>query len=200
MYANAGAYTVRLTVTDSAGTSTAQVFTGQTVSRQGGPRATITHAVTVSAVPVIPPSGSTTLSALRVSPSRVSIAGRQVHGHCVKPTKKNTAQKHCRLAIKLRISYRLSKAATVSLTLKRQTPGRTVNGRCVTATRKNAGRKHCTRAIKVPGAISRVSAAGANSFTFKGTIAGRTIRPGSYQLTAAPRGGKPLTVRFQIIG
>jgi DNA-binding beta-propeller fold protein YncE len=38
-YARAGTYPVRLTVTDSAGTSTTKVFTGQTLSRNGGPRA-----------------------------------------------------------------------------------------------------------------------------------------------------------------
>ena len=46
-YAKAGTYTVRLTVTDSAGTSTTQVFTGQTVSNNGGPSATTTRAVTI---------------------------------------------------------------------------------------------------------------------------------------------------------
>jgi VCBS repeat-containing protein len=39
-YANPGNYKVTLTVTDAAGTSTAVVFTGQTVSRNGGPSAT----------------------------------------------------------------------------------------------------------------------------------------------------------------
>jgi YVTN family beta-propeller protein len=39
-YANPGLYTVTLTVTDAAGTTTAVVFTGQTVSRNGGPAAT----------------------------------------------------------------------------------------------------------------------------------------------------------------
>ena len=35
-YARGGAFTATLTVTDSAGTSTAQVFTGQSVSNNGG--------------------------------------------------------------------------------------------------------------------------------------------------------------------
>ena len=46
-YAAAGSYPVTLTVTDSTGTSTTQVFTGQTMSRNGGPSATTTHAVTI---------------------------------------------------------------------------------------------------------------------------------------------------------
>ena len=178
------------------------MFTGQTVSRQGGSQATVTHGVTVSASipPVIPPSASARLSGLRVSPSKVSIAGRRFHGQCVKATSKNSAQPHCRLAIGLKVTYELSKAATVSFTVTRQAAGRTVRGRCVTPTKKNTGHKHCTLAITVPGAISRASAEGANSFAFNGTIAGRTLRPGTYQLTAALPGGTPLTVRLQITG
>ncbi len=45
-----GPFSVTLTVTNSAGTSTSQVFTGHTVSRNGGPSATTTQTV------VIPPS------------------------------------------------------------------------------------------------------------------------------------------------
>ena len=38
-YSTSGPFTATLTVTDSAGTSTTQVFTGQTVSNNGGPSA-----------------------------------------------------------------------------------------------------------------------------------------------------------------
>ncbi len=47
-YANAGKYTITLTVTDSLGTSTAVVFTGRTVSRNGGAAAEASKAVTVT--------------------------------------------------------------------------------------------------------------------------------------------------------
>lgn len=52
-YAQPGTYTVTLVVTNSAGTSTTQVFTGQTVSRQGGPSATSSQTITF---PVVPPT------------------------------------------------------------------------------------------------------------------------------------------------
>jgi DNA-binding beta-propeller fold protein YncE len=39
-YARPGSYTAWVTETDAAGTSTARVFTGQTMSRNGGPQAT----------------------------------------------------------------------------------------------------------------------------------------------------------------
>ena len=47
-YGSAGSYTATLTVTDSAGTSTTQTFTGQTVSNNGGPSAQSSRTVTVT--------------------------------------------------------------------------------------------------------------------------------------------------------
>lgn len=48
-YANFGTYTVTLTVTNSIGTSTTQIFTGQTLSRNGSALATITQSITIPA-------------------------------------------------------------------------------------------------------------------------------------------------------
>jgi YVTN family beta-propeller protein len=47
-YATPGSYTATVTETDSAGTSTADVFTGQTLSRNGGSSATTTRPVAIS--------------------------------------------------------------------------------------------------------------------------------------------------------
>jgi PKD repeat protein len=49
VYAGAGNYTATLTVANTAGTSLTQVFTGQTVSNNGGPAAITSHTVTVPA-------------------------------------------------------------------------------------------------------------------------------------------------------
>jgi DNA-binding beta-propeller fold protein YncE len=46
-YANPGVYTATLTVTDAAGTSTTEVFTGQTASLNGGPSATTSQSFAV---------------------------------------------------------------------------------------------------------------------------------------------------------
>ncbi|MGH7920148.1 MAG: PKD domain-containing protein, partial [Candidatus Dormibacteraceae bacterium] len=46
-YSSPGTYTVSVTETSSGGTSTSQVFTGQTMSRNGGSQATTTAVVTV---------------------------------------------------------------------------------------------------------------------------------------------------------
>ena len=56
LYASAGRYTATLTVTDSAGTSLGQMFTGQTASNNGGPAAMTSHTVTVTPPPVPPQS------------------------------------------------------------------------------------------------------------------------------------------------
>ncbi len=55
VYANAGTFTARLTVTDDAGCSAVLVFTGQTASCNGGPQAQTTHQLTIAAPPPPPP-------------------------------------------------------------------------------------------------------------------------------------------------
>jgi YVTN family beta-propeller protein len=50
-YATSGSYTVTLTETDTAGTSTTQTFIGQTISRNGGPSAQTTQQVTINTAP-----------------------------------------------------------------------------------------------------------------------------------------------------
>jgi DNA-binding beta-propeller fold protein YncE len=59
-YATAGTYNVSLTVTDQAGASLQQVFTGQTVSLNGGPSARISHTITI--VPPPPATGSVSVT------------------------------------------------------------------------------------------------------------------------------------------
>lgn len=56
-YTSADAYTVTVTVTDAAGTSTEQVFTGQTMSRNGGESATTSREITVVACDANEPCG-----------------------------------------------------------------------------------------------------------------------------------------------
>lgn len=54
-YTSGNVFTARLTVTNSAGTSTSQVFTGQTVSQQGSSFATTTQTVTLPIIIIIQP-------------------------------------------------------------------------------------------------------------------------------------------------
>ena len=133
--------------------------------------------------------GKPAISSLRVSPKSFSLAGRRVNGQCVKPTRQNNGNKHCRRPTTLRISYTLNVAATVTLTLKRRVAGRKVNGGCVKPTTKNRKHRKCTRLVNVPGALTLAGQAGANQSTFNGKIGGRQLGSGAYQLIATPAGG-----------
>ncbi len=182
-YATAGTYQVTVTSVDGNGNIT-------TTKRS---------IMIVPVIPLTPP----TLSALRVFPRRFVLAGRRVKGRCVQATRKNAANKHCRRPIKLSVSYALNGAATVTFTLKRLEPGRKIKGRCVKPSATNRKQPKCTRLVDVSGKIGRTSIAGANRFTFNGKIAGHTIDPGTYQLTATPAAGgqtgKPQSITFKIL-
>jgi alpha-tubulin suppressor-like RCC1 family protein len=161
--------------------------------------ASMTKTVVASAAVGVP-----RLSALGVSPHRLSLAGRNLGGRCVTPTGKNNGHKRCRRAIKLKVSYTLSTAASVAFTLTHATPGRNVAGRCVKQTGENKRHARCTRATSVHGSITLEGKAGANHFTFTGTIDAHKLNPGSYQLTATPSAGghtgTPETVKFTLVG
>jgi YVTN family beta-propeller protein len=82
-YAAAGDYTATLTETDSAGTSTTQVFTGQTVSRNGGPSAQRSRTVAVASATLAP----SLTGDPRPTPVLISIRSVTVnrHGNAVIP-------------------------------------------------------------------------------------------------------------------
>jgi YVTN family beta-propeller protein len=56
VYQTPGNFLVTLTVTNSGGTSTMQIFTGQTVSNNGGPTAIFSQVVTINPAEPLPPS------------------------------------------------------------------------------------------------------------------------------------------------
>jgi hypothetical protein len=138
------------------------------------------------------------LSKLRVQPQMFLLAGRKVNGRCVKLTRKNKAHKHCRLPIRLRVSYALNLAASVTFTLELQASGRMVNGHCVKPETRNRKYPRCTRLVGRGGNLTRKGKAGANSFIFGAKMIGRRPGPGSYQLTATPSGGTPKKVSFKL--
>ena len=176
------AYHLQLVVTTPDGTAASSDVTFTTQSTQSAP----------------PAPSKPAISSLRVSPKSFSLAGRRVNGRCVKPTRKNNGNKHCRRPSALRISYTLNVAATVTLTVKRQYTGRKLNGRCVKPTTKNRAHRKCTRLVNVPGKLTLAGEAGANQSTFKGKIGGHQLGPGTYQLTANPAGGISSTVTFKL--
>jgi YVTN family beta-propeller protein len=206
IYGSAGAFTAQLTVTNSAGTSLSQVFTGQTVSNQGGPQATSSHTVivppTVTVTPPTPTSPTPTsprLTRLRISPRIASSLGRMVSGHCALPTPQNRGHRPCPRAISLHISYSLTAAAQVAFTLQRRGPGRIVNHRCVASNRHNRERTRCSRWIRIPGRFAQNGRPGADNLVFDGRINGHELGAGTYRLTATPATGAPKHRMFQIV-
>jgi hypothetical protein len=90
-------------------------------------------------------------------------------------------------------------AATVRLSFADLLTGRMAGNRCTKPTRANNGKRHCTRMIMVRSLGVR-GKGGTNIIP----LAGRTLRIGSYRLTATPtsasRGtGTARTTTFRIV-
>jgi YVTN family beta-propeller protein len=75
-YAAAGEYTATVTETSSGGTSTTQVFTGRTMSRNGGPSALATQIATVVA-----PGAYSAITPFRICDTRSNTAVTECSGH-----------------------------------------------------------------------------------------------------------------------
>ena len=202
-YATANAYTVRLTVTDDAGCSTALVFTGQTAYCNATAAARTSRSITVPPPAVIVPPPNvppTTISNLRVSPHEA--LGRRAQGQ--RQVRQADPQEQFDQALpagdqaegQLHAQPRRDRhvhAQTVA-------PGRKANGKCVKPTKKNKHKQKCPRLIGVHGQLDKTGHAGADSFTFDGKLSGHRLARGSYQLTATPTAGKPQTTTFTIAG
>ena len=67
--------------------------------------------------------------------------------------------------------------------MQRKTAGRRVSGRCKARTKKNATKAKCTRWKSVTGAFTYAGKAGKNTFTFRGRVGGKALKPGSYRLS-----------------
>ncbi|HTU87979.1 MAG TPA: Ig-like domain-containing protein [Solirubrobacteraceae bacterium] len=101
-------------------------------------------------------------------------------------------------AVKLLLSFHLSRAASVTFTLERATAGRREGDRCVAASSANRNRPACVRRVHAPRSTTRDEAAGPDAFTVTHRLDGMELRPGSYALTATPVSGEPQTIRFSI--
>jgi hypothetical protein len=189
-------YHLQLVVTTPDGTTASSDVTFTT---QSAPPPAMPAPPPAKPAPPPLPLAKPAISSLRVSPKSFSLAGRRVNGRCVKPTRQNEGNKHCRRPTALRISYTLNVAATVTLTLKRQVAGRRVNGRCVKPTTENRKHRKCTRLVNVPGTLTLAGRAGANQSTFNGKIGGDQLGPGAYQLIATPVGGSSSTMTFKLV-
>jgi hypothetical protein len=148
--------------------------------------------------PSPPPQPPVHMFGLRISPGKLSLSGRKVKGRYVTQTAKNRSKPSCRLAIKLKLTYKLNWADTVTLTFARTTSGRKVAGKCVKPTAHNHKRKRCTRRLPIRGKITLHGKASVNRFTFKGTLARHRLGPGRYELTATATGARPQHITFTL--
>jgi 6-phosphogluconolactonase len=193
VYAAPGTYTATLTVTDGVGCSTSQVFTGQTVSCNGGPAARTTQTVTVAPAgpSVVPDTVAPNLSSLKLGPSAFRAAGSGPSAAAAKRTG-------------TRVSYTTSEGGVTTFTVERATQGRRSGRRCVKPTKRNRKARRCTRYVLQKGSFNHTDTAGANTLRFTGRLRNRKLKPASYRLVATPTdavGNKGKAVRkpFRIV-
>jgi hypothetical protein len=99
------------------------------------------------------------------------------------------------------VRFTLSEAASIGFTVERLTKGRRAGTKCKAKRRRG---KRCTIAKALPGGFTVAGVSGANSFKFSGRLSGRKLKPGNYQLVAAPtdavgNAGTPVRTRFKIV-
>ncbi|MDA0161149.1 NHL repeat-containing protein [Solirubrobacter ginsenosidimutans] len=179
--------TVTLTATPAAGF----VFAGWTGACAGtAPCAVpmgVDQAVGASFVPappltpVVPPPPPPRPPAVRVSGLRVSPKVLQTRS---------------------RVSLRLSRPATLTVTLQVARDGRRRGSRCVAPTRALRHRARCTRYVSLRGHRT-LKASGAYAFTLTRRFAGLTLKPGKYRVavTALDAAGNrvgPATAAFTV--
>jgi virginiamycin B lyase len=85
----------------------------------------------------------------------------------------------------VKITFSLSEKAAVSLRFEHGSSGRSVGGKCVKATHANRHHTSCTRFATTGPRLDLSGKAGANSVTFSGKVAGKTLAIGSYKISAS---------------
>jgi hypothetical protein len=123
------------------------------------------------------------LTAVALSPSRFRV------GRAATPTS-------AALKRGSRLTYQLSEAATVTITVERLTKGRRIAGRCVTGRRTGA---RCTKVTRA-GVLRRASNAGLSRIAFSGRIGRRALRAGNYRLRVVARDAAGNTSRTVRVG
>jgi virginiamycin B lyase len=81
-----------------------------------------------------------------------------------------------------KVSFSLSERSSVTFTVESRSKGRKVGKRCAKPGPSNTGKKSCVRWTKVKRSINIAGKSGANSFIFRGRLAGKALRSGGYRL------------------
>jgi hypothetical protein len=149
-----------------------------------------------------------TISKLTVSPERFSVARRRAK----RPGISNLTLSRTRFAVASSAAaakggttfrYRLSEAASVTVTLRRKSVGRKVGGKCRSRTRANRRHSPCIRYRRV-GQLRQRGTAGRNKKRFSGWLGRRRLHTGSYRARfvatdAAGNRSRSKAVRFTIV-
>ena len=103
-----------------------------------------------------------------------------------------------------KVSFSLSEPSSVKFTVQRKSTGRRVSGKCKTKKTSNAKKRKCTLWRNVTGSFTVTGKAGRNSFTFRGRIGGKKLKPASYRLNsqATDRSGNKSAIKrknFKIV-
>jgi Calcineurin-like phosphoesterase len=156
---------------------------GKTFADSGS---TACHRLIAPPPPPPPPDVTApTISKLSVSPKRFPAAPKRAS----RPGISNLTLSRTRFAVASSAAaakggttfrYRLSEAATVTITLRRKSVGRKVAGKCRTRTRANRRRPPCIRFRKV-GHLRQRGAAGLNKKRFSGWLGTRRLHTGTYR-------------------
>jgi hypothetical protein len=177
VYAEAGVYTVTLTVADGSGCSVRQVYDGHSTVCPGG----------TSAISTVPVDTLPELGKIRATPKKFR----------AKPKGK------ARGKFGTTFRYSLSEAGTVRFKFERKRTGRVVGKKCKPVTPKNKTKRKCLR-FKLLGSRSQSAKAGANKLNWNGKLKGKPLSPGSYRGTVVATdnaGGRsaPKTVGFRLL-
>lgn len=178
-FAASGTITVKVTARDLTGNVTTQ---------------TIVRTIDTVAPPATPPAPPTTPSVKAVVTSAKLSAKRFSVAKSGKPSKTKGAT----------ITYALSAAAEVEISVLRPTKGYRSGKNCVAKKPKGKTAKRCTFDQRLGLAGTPTGVPGTNSFTFNGKVAGKFLKPGKYKLQVAAvadaqaHGTSPITIPFTI--
>ena len=146
-----------------------------TATNLGGAVSAVSAAMTIPPVAGIRPERTPpVISRLKITPSAFRAAKKGA----------STAKARAKRKPGARVSYTLSKSATVTFTVARATRGRLLGRSCVRATKRLRGKRTCIRFVSVRGSIVRRRGAGADGFRFTGRLGKRALSPGGYRMTA----------------
>jgi hypothetical protein len=142
-----------------------------------------THGQCPSGLPVTNGGNTTTTSGGTTKDTTRPTIGGLSFSSTVFEAAKSGASIAKKVKVGTKVSLTVSEGSTVKFTVQRKTTGRKVAKTCKAKTKSNAKKKACTRWVAVKGSFSVRAGVGKNTFTFRGRIGGKSLKPGHYRLT-----------------